>query len=266
MALNFAPYIKKHQTSWDELAEQFKSLGQESTMADSHLSAPDQEWDSYLKRATFAMEWLVNKSDAVHIFIQSSNFVNWLISCVPDVFGDAKYLKDAISISENKFPCVVHFPTSSGYSSFIYWAGDQNKELMLLDISRGNKSGIGTLAINANHIGEIDKQWLPYVKIVLALGMYVSCFPETVKTGPPDDLRHPSLHSYKSSQTIEVSPKIVNPISHESPTAHFRKGHFRILQSEKFTNKRFQVIFVRQTFVKGKAVTIVSPEEATVCS
>jgi len=49
---------------------------------------------------------------------------------------------------------------------------------------------------------------------------------------------------------------------HASPEGHFRRGHFRVLKSERFVNKRWQSVFVRQTFVGGEAKTVLSPEQA----
>lgn len=105
-----------------------------------------------------------------------------------------------------------------------------------------------------------DPAWDYYGKLFCGLAMYWSCFPETVKDGVPEDLKHTAYHNNPVNKTVSVSPEIFHG-DHASPTAHFRKGHFRCLRSEKFKNKRFQVVFVHETFVNGKAKTVLAPEE-----
>lgn len=116
-----------------------------------------------------------------------------------------------------------------------------------------------------DHI-ECQREYEKFWKLVLGTGMYISCFPEVVKFGPPDDLKHPAHHQYCEPITIGISENIKERASlggsHSSPTAHFRKGHFRILRSDKFTHKRFQSVFVSETFVnRDKSLTVLSPEE-----
>jgi hypothetical protein len=91
--------------------------------------------------------------------------------------------------------------------------------------------------------------------------MYIGCFPETLIDGLPVDLKHPSHHHHKDVFTLGISPKVRLGGTHDSPTPHFRIGHFRVLRSERFTHKRFQTVFVHETFVRGKASTVLSPEE-----
>jgi len=105
------------------------------------------------------------------------------------------------------------------------------------------------------------------VKLIVGLGLYASCFPEVIKDGPPQDLKHPANHQYEHPVQIGVAKEVFSQGgTHESPVAHFRKGHFRVLRSEKFTHKRFQSIWIRDMIVKGKAVTVLSPEETEVQS
>jgi len=61
---------------------------------------------------------------------------------------------------------------------------------------------------------------------------------------------------------VGISPKVREHTERGEVSAHFRKGHFRTLRSERFTHKRWKAVFVKATFVKGEALTILSPEEA----
>jgi hypothetical protein len=91
-------------------------------------------------------------------------------------------------------------------------------------------------------------------KLAAGLAMYISCFPETVKAGVPDDLKHPSHHKHKDILTVSLTERVV--VGHGSPSAHPGAGHPRLLESERFTKKRFQVVFAKATFVKGKACAL----------
>lgn len=86
---------------------------------------------------------------------------------------------------------------------------------------------------------------------------YMNCFPDCVADGVPKDYFDYSENKLARNLTFQVSEKVK-----ESETAplskipHFRKGHFRLLQSDYFTSKKGQIVFVAETMVKGKAKTI----------
>jgi hypothetical protein len=107
----------------------------------------------------------------------------------------------------------------------------------------------------------IDNGWLEtsaalyYAKLIIGLGQYLSCFPEQLKDGIPDDLKHPSYHNHKRSKHVSICQKILHT-SHASPQAHYRVGHFRLLSSPWYKNKRNHVIFVEGTFVNGRVKTV----------
>ena len=42
---------------------------------------------------------------------------------------------------------------------------------------------------------------------------------------------------------------------------HFRKGYYKLLSSDFYTNKKGQIIFVSETMVNGKAKTIYTTEK-----
>jgi hypothetical protein len=91
--------------------------------------------------------------------------------------------------------------------------------------------------------------------LVINLFMYLDCFPESIRNGPPDDCIQPYRLTTQSKQSFHI-------VTHESllerggPAPHFRRGHFRRLMSEHWTNKRGQTVFVRSSFVRGKAKTV----------
>jgi hypothetical protein len=93
------------------------------------------------------------------------------------------------------------------------------------------------------------------IRIVLNLIFYMSAFPEYVTDKPPQDMCEKS--NINNSKTISLSKDIADYLHETRDIApHLRRGHFRYLGSEHFTKKKGQTIFVKSSFVKGQAKTI----------
>ena len=100
------------------------------------------------------------------------------------------------------------------------------------------------------------------VQLVGNLFMYIACFPESLIDDPPEEL----LGVYKNQRNKKgVTLATHNSlISRDGVTPHFRRGHFRLLASERYTKKRGQVIFVRSSFVKGKSKTVLDKQDKSI--
>lgn len=86
---------------------------------------------------------------------------------------------------------------------------------------------------------------------------YMNCFPDCVADGVPKNLFERSEDKSVKNFTFQLSDKIRDSEnSQPSKIPHFRKGHFRSLQSDYFANKKGQIVFVGETMVKGKAKTV----------
>ncbi|MDQ6531002.1 hypothetical protein [Flavobacterium sp. LHD-85] len=92
---------------------------------------------------------------------------------------------------------------------------------------------------------------------------YMKCFPDCVTDGVPHDLLEKTQHNKAENFTVGLSDKIRDTEkSTLSKMPHFRKGHFRVLHSDYFANKKGQIVFVAETMVKGKAKTVsTSPDK-----
>ena len=85
--------------------------------------------------------------------------------------------------------------------------------------------------------------------------LYMDAFPECVIDGPPSfdkPITEPKAITIKASAAIRETYR--NGI-----TPHMRRGHFRFLQNERYTGKRFQTVYVKPAMVKGHAKTVVEP-------
>ena len=94
------------------------------------------------------------------------------------------------------------------------------------------------------------------LRLVLNMIFYMSAFPENVLNSPPDE--ECDKLNKNNSKTISISPTISEYL-HENRDVqpHLRRGHFRFLGSDHFTKKRGQTIFVKASFVKGEAKTVI---------
>lgn len=96
-------------------------------------------------------------------------------------------------------------------------------------------------------------------RIVLNLLMYMDAFPECVRDGCP------TLHSkgnrpvdYAKSWRIGASDAI-RETYRNGTSPHMRRGHFRLLTSDRFKKKRGQTVYVKPTMVSGSAKTVTAP-------
>lgn len=235
-------------------------------------SAREAGWENhYLVFHSFCILKEISESRATHIFLPGAEFVNWIISCVKDLLPE---YADAVRVlGDDNRVVVFHFPCNSGFVSFGANIGKDNWEPFtertmpkssagVLVWSAGNGKQLGRSIFTMQNASQHRPDVFRYIKLLIGLGMYISAFPETLKDGPPLDLQHPSHHKYIEPKWIGISEKISLGGTHASPVAHFRHGHFRVLTSERFTKKRFQAVFVSETFVnKAKAKTVLAPEE-----
>ncbi len=99
-------------------------------------------------------------------------------------------------------------------------------------------------------------------RLVINTIAYMSCFPECVDDGVPKNLLERGEGLSARNFSLQLSDKIKESEGSKlSKRPHFRKGHFRLLRSEKFVNKKGQVVFVSETMVRGRAKTVwTSPE------
>lgn len=254
--------------------------------ADAEIKSSQIDGTAVFEAAAGNIELGVMRGDAVHLFLPGREFCDWIVSCVTTT--DLRHA-DIINELLSHRAGVAHFPTDSGLLSFCFMlpvttrnmtTGENGSGSKAMAICRSMDDGIpkDESWLNSRSvrmhvlipIGEdpppelgFDDDSIYRAKLICGLGMYINCFPETLVHGFPEDLKHPSHHQHAAPLTIAVTEKVRQSLggTHDSPTPHFRAGHFRVLKSEKFTKKRFQVVFVREAFVNGRAKTVLAPEE-----
>lgn len=278
----FNPILRKYAKEHDLSPKEYLVKAKEvlSDMLREEKLNVDEAKTYYMATLYLDMDLEVLENRAVHLFLPEKPFCDWLVSCVKEPQPEhAGVLQENIV---GNGVGVLHFPTSHNLHSVAFlcpkeaWTYDEggNKIRMKDHQSLTMLFGAGGPGVASIFLGDEnpefklppEKEW--YAKLICGLGMYVSCFPDMILDGAPHDLKHPGNHQYESSKVINISDKVKTQHqggTHESPVAHFRKGHFRVLKSEKFTNKRFQSVFVHEAFVKGHAKTVLAPEEEDTC-
>jgi len=92
------------------------------------------------------------------------------------------------------------------------------------------------------------------LKLVCGLSLYMDAFPETVVPAGNDDVQH--IRHYEGSRHVVSKNEIFDEERRNSVSPHWRRGHWHLLQSERFVHKKGQTIYIRGTFVKGKAFDV----------
>lgn len=103
---------------------------------------------------------------------------------------------------------------------------------------------------------EHDKDIKNITNLVLNMLFYMDAFPDKILDSPPDECI--DKLNCNNSKTITMSDEIRDYL-HENRdiSPHLRRGHFRYLASDFYKNKKGQTIFVKSSFVKGHAKTII---------
>ena len=91
------------------------------------------------------------------------------------------------------------------------------------------------------------------IRLLIGLSLYLDAFPDALK-----QMQAPSKE-WKNKQTLSLAvPADVREDIDHSVSPHYRRGHLRLLSSERYTKeKRGKAVFVKGCFVKGKAYEVV---------
>jgi len=92
-------------------------------------------------------------------------------------------------------------------------------------------------------------------KVLLSFFVYCQYFTGVIKEGIPGNLKKQNhfkkFNNFKVTENKEIFTK-----SEKKP--HVRRYHFRYLKSDRYKNKKGCFVFVRESFIKGKANTVIN--------
>lgn len=218
-----------------------------------------------------------SEGELLHIFFLDRTLRDFLgTTPLSDLDGLREYLyhygksTDVVYFTtKKKTNCIVynfglHIPfEKNGYAFSLSLFDDKSIELYF---SHGEKNGGLTDKLYSDLNKKQDSKSIEISKMFrLAINTiaYMKCFPECVTEGVPEITGNKTELVSQKNITFGITEKITDPIGiPNSRIPHFRKGFFRMLRSDYFTNKRGQLIYVHETMVKGKAKTISTSERA----
>lgn len=114
-------------------------------------------------------------------------------------------------------------------------------------ISDGENNQIGGLNEIVEYVSKDNN-----TNIFLNFMLYKACFPEKITITPPKCKIE--YNGGKKSYIVGESPDVIR---RDGVRAHFRRGHYRLLSSDKYTHKKGQIVFISSSFVgRDKQLTI----------
>lgn len=216
------------------------------------------------------------RGEFLHIFFLEKQLRDFLENTpLPDLDGIRKYLYE-----NGKETDVVYIKTLGQTKCVRYTFGlhipyETNGYAFSLDLYENNtielffsyNDSINGLTSNKFYLDQVkkedDKSIISSRMFRLAINTiaYMKCFPECVAEGVPKITLEKNEKRSDRNVIFSLSKKIIDTDRTQlSKVPHFRKGFFRLLQSDYYTNKKGQLVYVTETMVKGKAKTISTSE------
>lgn len=107
-------------------------------------------------------------------------------------------------------------------------------------------------------LGRNSPEWLR--KLIYGFSLYIDAFPDAVQTATAEDVHR--VKNYDGTRNVVRRNALIDEEDRCSVSPHWRRGHFRMLSSEKFIHKKGMVVYVRGVFVKGKALDVLDDAKA----
>ena len=280
-------YSKPLKYFWDNLYRTQKKFTPEFTddqifavLRNNILNSPATSFETEASRQLIISGWEMwrtdSKGEMLHIFFIDKQLRDFLESTsLSDLEGIKSFLlekgqtRSVFHLYSNEqidhlvFQFALHIPyESQGYAFSLSIEEDGSLELYYsLAENGGRMSDKFYKDVNKKN-DEISLTHSKMFRLAINTIAYMSCFPECVNDGVPKNLLVRSENITAKNFSIQLSDKVKeNENSKHSRRPHFRRGHFRHLRSEKFVNKKGQVVFISETMVKGKAKTVSTSTE-----
>ena len=94
---------------------------------------------------------------------------------------------------------------------------------------------------------EVLRELKESLRFLCGCFMMIEMFPEVLHNGLPDYVKHPVWFKHGINFSVGITHKAT------AKCPHIRSGHFRLLSSERYVNKRGQIVFVKPSLINGKA-------------
>ena len=211
------------------------------------------------------------RGDLLHVYFLDKNLKTFLEETnLSDLNGIKEYLKiNGNEVSVNHlhndtisqaivYKYSLHLPfDKNGYAFRLSIEEDGSLELYYSLGEFGGRMSNKFYADVCKKTDDISQLHAKIYRLGINILAYINCFPECVKEGVPQNIFSKSYDINSENITIGISEKIKScEGSGLSKIPHFRKGYFRHLNSDYFVNKKGALIYISETMVKGKAITV----------
>lgn len=162
----------------------------------------------------------------------------------------------------SRLPLALHFPSSERQNSWVVLPDADPFFCCVVGSSIGNnaqKTGLYRIrrmgdAMATTLAEPLERQFNHIWRLLFGLSLYVQAFPECVT-----EMQTEPMPWLQGTRRMIGRHAIIEEEESRSVSPHFRRGHFRVLQSERY-HERGKVVFVKGTFVKGRAYHVEAPE------
>lgn len=200
--------------------------------------------------AELSDEYVKALPECQDVDVTGKDFSPWVVC--PSARG-GRYITGGIAI---------HFPAASMRKSILVMP-----EIAIPNVKNPNSNGLSVrywfglddgdgvvLWTKSVPISETPPHFERSLRLVYGLSLYMDAFPDVVTPSTCDEIKERNHYSGDAS-TVGVCG-MAREDNERSTSPHWRRGHFRMLTSEVFKRKRGQVVFVRGSFVRGRAIDV----------
>ena len=213
------------------------------------------------------MECLVKEGKCMHYFFTGEGMHDWLSNCATDFTDEHMSVIKNIPIEGVPFESETKDREFVAKVFMLHFLGGNSPCYLCMALLEKNgwwACYVTDARHNTVYFTQTSKKdvFNPLEKMVGTVASaisYVKCFPDTVINGVPADVKHPNHFKGVKSKSIGMHESLV---VRDGPSPHYRSGHFRYLEAERFKKARFTTVFVHGTFVKGKSKVVLSPEDS----
>lgn len=210
------------------------------------------------------------KGELLHVYLEEKELSDFIKEkmLLKDLQGIKKYIsengkrqKDLDGNEFIKYDIGVHVPHEKhGCAfSFMLWHPYDNVIIGFVD-----KYGAGSIPENEYNLVKNGKNEDAIraernFRFAVNLITYMACFPECVRQGVPKVNNSKRYEPSENSVMLGFSEKLFdsNEINLRGKARpHLRKGYFKYLSSDFYTNKKGSLIWVKETEVNAKAKTV----------
>ena len=120
------------------------------------------------------------------------------------------------------------------------------------------------MKIPETELADKRKVFIKLYRLALNTIAYINCFKDYVKDGVPD--LEKEFVSFSNRKIVETSQELHEEIEEylKNPSIrapHIKSGHFMFLKDERYTNKRWELVWRKPCMVKGRAKTVYTNED-----